>query len=87
MWVAYFAGCVSLISIFTFLESAFHEDFKILSFVVIEETKKPGVDMAKVTKLYLQKVEKKIVALTNEESELEEALEEEWPIALILTDA
>ena len=41
---------------------------------VKEETKKPGVDMAKVTKLYLQKVEKKIVALTNEESELEEAV-------------
>ena len=37
----------------------------------VKEETKPGVDMAKVTKLYLQKVEKKIVALTNEESELE----------------
>ena len=38
------------------------------------EPKKPGVNMEKVAKLYLKEVETKIVALTKEESELEEAV-------------
>ena len=45
-----------------------------ISKVAKEEPKQRKPSMEKVAKLYLQKVEKKIIALTNEENDLEEAV-------------